>query len=246
MLFAYFLVIHHNLNSTFSPFDLFQRLRHHNASIYTTTESATSPFSDIYRSVVEIPQEMASTRSDIWTIPGSPEPQVYQLGLPIGPMMYQALGQAFEVEEAPANVARAHKASQCTYSKFDPDRLFQRRCEHTPDNVWYGQTVLSLPRVTLVERICAIAGRTSTSAVVHIGHPFTTRCKIHDLHEHPKAVLHITYRAKQHNINVYIHHRACYFNHVAIGMAGASDLGRSNHQRVVAAYSHKHSQSQEN
>ena len=232
MLFTYFLVIHHNLNSAFSPFDLFQKLRYHNASIYSTTESASRPFSDIYRSVVEIPQEMVSAQSDIWTVAGSPQPEVYQLGSPIGAMMYQALGQVFEEEELPANVAIVHKASQCRYSKLDPIGIFQRCCEHTPDNELYGQNVLSLPRVTLVERMCAVGGQTSTLALVRIGHPFTARYKIHDLHGTPGAALQITYRAKQHNINVYIHHRACHYNHVAIGKAGSSGLNGSTDERA--------------
>ena len=235
MLFAYFLVIHHNLNSVFSPFDLFQKLHYHNASIYSTTESASSPFPDIYRSVVEIPQEMASAQSDIWTVAGSPQPEVYHLGSPIGAMMYQALGQVFEAEELPANVATDHKAPQCRYSKLDPIGLFQRSCEHTPDNEWYGHNVPSLPRLTLVERVCTVGGQMSTLAMVRVGHPFTARYKIHDLHDTPGAALQITYRAKQHNINVYIHHRACHYNHVAIGKAGGSGLNDSIDERVVVA-----------
>ena len=193
------------------------------------------PFPDIYRSVVEIPQETASAQSDIWTVAGSPKAQVYQLGSPIGAMMYQALAQVFEVEDAPTNVAIAHKASQCSYSKLDPDGLFQRCCEHTPNNESYGQNVQGLPRVTLVERVCAIGEHTSTLAMVRIGHPFRARYKIHNLQGSLGAVLQITYRAKQHNINVYIHHRACHFNHLAIGTAGASGLDSNIHQRALVA-----------
>ena len=221
MLFTYFLVVHHNLNSDFSPLDLFQKLRHHNASIYTTTESATSPFSDIYRSVVEIPQNMASTESEIWAVPGSPKPQVFQLGSPIGAMMYQALGQVFGGEDVSTTIAMAHDASQCGWSIFDPDRLFQHEYESTPDDELTWGIAPSRPRMTFMERVCSREGRTSIKALLRIGHPFTTRCNIHDLHGGPRAVLHVTHRAKQHNIHAFIYHRDCHFNYVPIGMPGA-------------------------
>lgn len=226
MLFTYFLVVHYNFNSTFSPLGLFQKLRHHNASIYTTTESAASPFSDIYRSIIEIPHDVASTESEIWAVPGSPNPQVYQLGAPIGPMMYQALGQVFEGEDVSTDVALLHNASQCSWSIFDSDRLFQREHESTLANEVTCGTAPGLPKITFVERVCSTGERTSMKALLRIGHPFTTRGNIHDLYGDPRAVLHVTHRAKQHNIHAFIYHRACHFNYVPIGMTEATDLGR--------------------
>lgn len=169
----YFLVVHHNLNFTFSPRDLFQKLRRYDASIYTTTESAKSPFSDIYRSVVEIPPDVVSTESEIWAVPGSPKPQVYQLGSPVGATMYQALGQVFGGNVS-TTAAMLHNASQCGWSMFDPDRLFRRECQSTP-----GDELTSVVAPGL-ERVCSREKGTSTKALLRIGHPFTTRCNIHD------------------------------------------------------------------
>lgn len=225
MLFTYFLVVHHNLNFTFSPLDLFQKLRRYDASIYTTTESAMSPFSDIYRSVVEIPQNVASTESEIWAVPGSPKPQVYQLGSPVGATMYQALGQVFGGDVS-ITAAMLHNASQCGWSMFDPDRLFRRECQSTPDDELTSVVASGRARITFVERVCSTEKGTSTKALLRIGHPFTTRCNIHDLYGDPRAVLHVTHRAKQQNMHAFISHRACHFNYVPIGMSEATNFSR--------------------
>lgn len=226
MLFTYFLVVHHNLNSTFSPLDLFQKLHHHDVSIYTTTESATSPFTDIYRSVVEIPHQMVSTESEIWAVPGSPKPQVYQLGPPIGAMMFQALGNVFGGEDVSTTAATVHSDSQCSWSIFDPNRLFQRERESVPNEERTCQKAPRLPRTTFVERVCSMGKGNSMNTLLRIGHPFTTRSNIKDLHGGPRAVLHVTHRAKQHNIHAFIYHRACHFNYVPMGISEAPTLRR--------------------
>jgi hypothetical protein len=208
MLFAYFLVVHQNLNSTFSPINFLNQLHVYNVSVFTTTESVWSPDKDTYRSVIEVPRDVLTQDSSVWTIEGTPKPWVYQLSPSLGHSMYQGLVSTFERHAPRGVMSSGYQPSALYCPAFDsqyslrpiPIPSFDSVHSHTPE--------------TVVERICSTS-ETRTS-VLSVGHPFEARYSIHDLHDKRQAVLQITYRAKQHNLATYILHRSCYFHHVSL------------------------------